>query len=79
MPAAEALVGLPGPAFDVMAMAYREGRALAYGLTVRGDRLRLTVVPRRDIETGEVYGIAIRLAPEVDQAGSTGLERGEAQ
>jgi hypothetical protein len=31
---------------------------------VRGERRRLIVGPRSDIETGEVYGVALRLARE---------------
>jgi hypothetical protein len=38
------------------------GRPLACWLDVAGERRRLTVSPRSDPETGEVYGVAIRLA-----------------
>ena len=47
-----------------MDLVYREGRPLALGLGVRDGHLRMTVVPKRDVETGEVYGVAIRLVPE---------------
>ena len=39
-----------------------ERRPLATWVTIRGSRRRLTVAPRSDPETGEVYGVALRLA-----------------
>ncbi len=69
LPAVEALLDLPAAAFELMDLVYREGRPLATRLRVRGMARRLTVVPKFDIETGEVYGVAMRLA--LDE-GSTG-------
>ncbi len=60
-PAREALVGLPAAAFELMDVVFREGRPLARRVrTSDGDR-RLVVVPRRDPETGETYGVASHL------------------
>ena len=63
MPAAEAIVDFPPEAFDVLDLAYREGRAVACRVTVRGSARRLIVAPTRDIETGEVYGLRLHLVP----------------
>jgi hypothetical protein len=63
LPAAEALLDLPSAAFAFLDLVFREGRPLACEVTIRGARRRLTAVARRDIETGEVYGVAMRLAP----------------
>ena len=63
LPAAEALLDLPRAAFDVMDLVYREGRPLARWIALRGARWRLTIAERRDIGTGEVYGIALHLLP----------------
>ena len=62
LPAAEALLSLPGIAFDVIQRVYVRGTPLAAWVEVSGERRRLVVAPRRDIETGDVYGVAIRLA-----------------
>lgn len=64
LPAVEALLDLPTAAFHLMDLVYRQGRPLATRVTVRGAPRRLTVVPKADIETDEVYGLAVRLAPE---------------
>ncbi len=71
LPAAEALVDLPHAAFELMDLVYREGRPLACRITLRGAHWRLTVAPRGDIGTGEVYGIAVHLVPR-DRNESTG-------
>ena len=63
LPAAEALIDLPRAAFELMDLVYRDGRPLAGAVALRGATWRLTIGERRDITTGEVYGIAIRLAP----------------
>lgn len=70
LPASEALVGLPSVVFDVVERVRTEGRPLAAWIEVDGRRRRLTVAPRADVETGEVYGVALRLAePPVDRIG----------
>ena len=63
LPAAEALIDLPRAAFELMDLVYRDGRPLAHAIALRGATWRLTIGERRDIGSGEVYGIAIRLAP----------------
>jgi hypothetical protein len=62
LPAREVLVGVPPTLFHVVDRVLAEGRPLACWLEVAGSRRRLTVAPRNDPETGEVYGVAIRLA-----------------
>jgi hypothetical protein len=61
MPAVEALPGLPSMAFDLLDLAYREGRSLAGWVNVGGAQRRLVVAVRRDIETNDVYGLAVHL------------------
>ena len=62
LPAAEALLSLPGLVFDVIQRVYVRGTPLACWIEVSGERRRLTAAPRRDSGTGDVYGVAIRLA-----------------
>jgi hypothetical protein len=64
LPAAEALPTWPRRAFEVVDRAWDERRPLATWVAVAGRRRRLTVAPRTDVESGEVYGVAIRLATE---------------
>jgi hypothetical protein len=65
MPAEEALVDMPRIVFEVVDRAFNAGRPLATWVTIGARRRRLTVAPRRDVETGEIYGVAIRLATEL--------------
>ena len=73
LPATEALPDWPRRVFDVIHRAseanrplatsvLESGRPLAAWGKVSGMRRRLTFAPRMDVETGEVYGVAIRLA-----------------
>jgi hypothetical protein len=62
LPAREALLDLPALVFEVVDRVLATGRPLACSLDVAGERRRLTVAPRLDPETGEIYGVAIRLA-----------------
>ncbi|HET9681586.1 MAG TPA: hypothetical protein VFP19_06055 [Candidatus Limnocylindrales bacterium] len=62
VPAAEALLDLPPVVLQVVERAIAERRPLATWVDVHGTRRRLTVAPRADIETGEVYGVALGLA-----------------
>jgi len=62
VPASEAFLDLPPIVLQIVERAIAEGRPLAAWITVREARRRLTVAPRSDIETCEVYGVAIRLA-----------------
>jgi hypothetical protein len=63
-PAREVLMGVPTTLFDVVDRVLEAARPLACWLEVAGERRRLTVAPRRDPETGEIYGVAIRLAKQ---------------
>lgn len=62
LPAREALLGVPPAMFDVVDRVRGLGRPLACWLVIAGERRRLTAAPRRDPETGETYGVAMRLA-----------------
>ena len=62
LPATEALPDWPKRIFDVIDRAYDAGRPLATWVSIGSARRRLTVAPRTDVETGEIYGVAIRLA-----------------
>lgn len=62
-PAREALLDMPAEAFDLMDLVLSRGRPLARRVRVHGREWRLVVVPRRDPETGETYGVATHLRP----------------
>ena len=62
LPAREALLDVPATVFEVVDRVLAAGRPLACWLEMSGERRRLTVAPRRDPETSEIYGVAIRLA-----------------
>lgn len=62
LPASEVLLSLPGVAFDVIQRVYVRGTPLACWIEVSGERRRLTAAARRDPETGDVYGVAIRIS-----------------
>jgi hypothetical protein len=64
VPAEEALLDVPPVVLEVVDRVLATGRPLAAWVDVRGRRRRLTVAPRTDLETGEVYGVALRLASE---------------
>jgi hypothetical protein len=64
LPASEALPDWPHRVFEVVDRAFERGTPVAAWVSIDGARRRLTVAPRADIETGEVYGVAIRLAVE---------------
>jgi len=84
LPAAEALLDLPPAAFALLDLVYHEGRPRAIRIDVRGEPRRLVVVSRRDVETGEVYGLAVHLVagqgPAADRpSGATGARPGAAR
>jgi len=62
VPASEALVDLPPIVFEIVGRVIASGRPLAAWVEIWGARRRLTVAPRTDVETGEVYGVALGLA-----------------
>jgi hypothetical protein len=61
LPAREAMTGLGRGGFELMDRVLREGRPLARRVATPSGPLRLVVVPRRDIETGETYGVTTHL------------------
>lgn len=63
MPAREAMTDLPRAAFELMDRVLREGRPLARRIRTPAGERRFVVVPRRDPETGETYGVATHLRP----------------
>ena len=62
-PAREALVGLPPKAFELMDLVYATGKPGACAVATAAGPRRLVVAPRRDPETGEVYGVTTHLRP----------------
>lgn len=62
-PAREAMVGLPSKAFELMDLVYSTGKPGACRITTATGEKRLIVAPRRDPETGEVYGVTTHLKP----------------
>ena len=67
LPAREAMAGLERAGFELMDRVLREGRPLARRVASPDGERRLVVVPRRDIETGEVYGVASHLRAPIDR------------
>jgi hypothetical protein len=61
LPARESLIGLPPTAFGLLDAVLIEGRPLARWIEGDEGRWRLTAIPRRDPENGEVYGVAFHL------------------
>ena len=62
-PAREAMIGLPAKAFELMDLVYSTGKPGACRVTTSDGEKRLVVAPRRDPETGEVYGVTTHLRP----------------
>jgi PAS domain-containing protein len=63
MPAREAMTDLPRAAFALMDRVLAEGRPLARRILTPDGERRLVVVPRKDIETGEPYGVTTHIRP----------------
>lgn len=61
LPAREAMTGLGRGGFELMDRVLREGRPLARRVTTPAGVRRLVVVPRRDVETGETYGVTTHI------------------
>ena len=66
LPAREGLLGLPPAAFGLLDIVIEQGRPLARWIDRADGPWRLTAVPRRDPETGEVYGLAFHLRARTD-------------
>ena len=64
-PAREALLDLPPKAFELMDLVYSTGKPGACAVTTASGPRRLVVAPRRDPETGEVYGVTTHLRPAI--------------
>ena len=62
-PAREAMIGLPAKAFELMDLVYTTGKPGACHVTTNAGEKRLVVAPRRDPETGEIYGVTTHLRP----------------
>jgi PAS domain-containing protein len=66
LPARESMVDLPPEAFALLDKVLREGRPLARWIRRDGRDWRLTAVPRREPDSGEVYGVAFHLRARDD-------------
>ena len=56
-PAREAMIDLPGAAFELLGRVLAEGRPLPRWVVLPDGPRRLVVAPRRDPGTDEVYGV----------------------
>jgi hypothetical protein len=66
LPARESMLDLPPDAFTLLDAVYAEGRPFARWVRRGGATWRLTAIPRRDAETGEVFGVAFHLRARDD-------------
>ena len=66
VPARESMLDLPAEAFALLDAVLGEGRPMARWVERPDGTWRLTAVPRRDPESGEVYGIAFHLRARAD-------------
>lgn len=66
MPAREVMLDLPDTAFEVLDLVLQRGKPLARWVERHGRDWRLTATPRRDPETGEIYGVAFHLRARDD-------------
>lgn len=66
LPARESMLGLPAAAFGLLDAVLSEGRPLARWIERDDGAWRLTAVPRRDPESGDVYGLAFHLRARSD-------------
>jgi len=63
MPAREGLIDLPPIAFAVLDAVLVRGRPAACWVRFRGEDWRMTVAPRVELGTGEVYGVQFHMRP----------------
>jgi PAS domain-containing protein len=66
MPARESLLDLPPGAFALLDAVLARGKPLARWIRFGGEEWRMTVAPRQDPGTGEVYGVAFHLRARSD-------------
>ena len=74
-PPGRSMTDLPREAFELMDRVLREGRPLARRVATPAGERRLVVVPRRDPETGETYGVTTHLrapGPRADPTAGPG-------
>ena len=65
-PAREAMIGLPAEGVRADGSRVRDRQARRLPGHDGGRRERLVVAPRRDPETGEIYGVTTHLRPVAD-------------
>jgi hypothetical protein len=66
LPAREGIIGLPPEAFALLDAVYARGTPLARWVRRGDEEWRMTAAPRKDPETGEVYGVAFHLRERSD-------------
>lgn len=66
LPARETMLDLPAEAFDLFDAVLADGRPQARWVERRDGTWRLTAIPRRDAETGDIYGVAFHLRARSD-------------
>jgi len=66
LPAREGILGLPPAAFALLDAVYEHGTPLACWIERDDEAWRLTAAPRKDPETGQVYGVAFHLRERSD-------------
>ena len=72
LPAREGILGLAGPAFDLLDTVYRDARPLGRWVERDGIAWRMTAIPRRDADTGNVEGVAFNLRERTDMPRPSG-------
>ncbi len=75
LPAREASLELPPAAFELFDAVLAEGRPLAVWLPGEAEDWRLTVAPRVDPETDEVYGVMFHLRARSDVPAESNTQR----
>jgi hypothetical protein len=66
LPAREGILGLPPEAFALLDAVYARGTPLARWIRRDDEDWRMTAAPRRDPDSGEVYGVAFHLRERSD-------------
>ena len=66
LPAREGMIGPPAEAFALLDTVLRTGRPAARWVVMDGRSWRLTVIPRADPATGEIYGLAFHFRERFD-------------
>jgi len=66
MPARESMLDLPSGAFALFDAVLARAKPLARWIRYAGEDWRLTVAPRLDPDTGEIYGVAFHMRARSD-------------